>query len=419
MIEPVVTFYIADEASVQIPDNYIRSFKLYASIFSSIPGAEIILSDPEGKFLANLAIKPGNAITMLAAPGGSVEAPSILQMTPLRVVGAHNPGVFTSGEEPVALGSLGGEFRIELAHPWAIQSDWSNHAYRKKSSEIIRDLIATGDQNRGFAFPSVTISESDDKGNVTRYKIAESEARFIHQKILPYATIDNQAAYSFVDELGGFHFRSFVEMYSQAPKATILPPLSDSIATGLHDPNSKVPELYLYDGAWWLGRKFLEQLGKFKKVLYAEDTHPDVSRSFVAKLPYKSVIPGYTLMKKDFIDNIVSGTDATVFPFRSFEDVTRLNTNNNAVMNEYFEVSVSVDFAADVATVGSTVQLKLAGDNPTKEHWLNRKWLVIASEHSQHVDQLRYYSKYLLARPAIDRLPDSIDSAGLYNASMR
>jgi hypothetical protein len=195
--------------------------------------------------------------------------------------------------------------------------------------------------------------------------------------------------------------------------------MTDAVPWGLYDANNTTtPQLGIYDGAWWIGRKFLEQLGNFKKILYAENPHPTVGLSFVAKLPYQSVIEGYTLMKKDFIDSIATGTDASIFPFRTFEDIVRLNINNNGVMNEYFEVSVSVDFAADIATVGKTVTVKLAGADPTKGHWMNGKWLIIASEHSQHKDEMRYYSKYLLARPAIDNLPSGIDAASLYNASI-
>ena len=417
MKEPVVSIYLLDGKSAQIPDNYIKSFKIFASIFSSYPGAELVLDDSEGKFLSNLELKPGNQIQFLAAPGSS-ETPTdsdILSLSPFRIIKIHNPGVYETTNQKATLGSLGGDYKIGLAHPWAIQSDWSNHAYRKKSSEIVRDVIAAGDQNRGFTFSKVTIDESDDKGNVTRYKIAESEAKFIHQKVLPYTTIDNQAAYSFVDELGAFHFRSFAEMYKQAPKLIILPPIGDATSSGLYDPESTITQLFIYDGAWWIGRKFLEQLGNFKKILYVENPHPDVGLSYVARIPYSSSIPGFTLMKKDLIDNITVGTDAAIFPFRDFEDILRLNINNNAVMNEYFELSTTVDFAADLVTVGSTVQVKLAGtDSVESEHWMNGKWLVIASEHSQLENHMRYYSKYLLARPAIDKLPDTLDSASLY-----
>jgi len=420
MIEPVIGIYLVDEAGTQIPDNFIKSFKLYASIFSSFPGAEIILDDPEGKFLSSLAIKPGNQIAMIAGPGGTNTPAdsSILYMTPLRILGIHNPGVHTSENETTQLGSIGGDYRIQLAHPWALQTDWTNHAYREKSSDIVSKVIETGNTNRGFKFTNVTIDPTDDTGSVTRYKIAESEARFIHQKILPYSTADHQATYSFVDELGAFHFRSFVEMYRQPPNLIILPPLTDAVSLGLYDASNPMIQLGIYDGAWWVGRKFIDQLSNFKKLLYVENPHPSVGLSFVAKLPYQSAIEGYTLMKDEFIQGITTGTDAAIFPFRTFDDILRLNTNNNGVMNEYFELSTTVDFAADVATVGTTVLVKLSGVDPTKGHWMNGKWLVVASEHSQHEDQQRYYSKYLLARPAIDNLPSSIDASSLYNASL-
>ena len=414
MQEPILSFYIVDEDNFQIPDVSIKEFRLYSSIFSSFPGAELTIDDPEGKFLAAVAVKPGNLIMIPCAPGEvngvQTSTDAVISLGPFRVMGVNNPGSQKSENEQTQLGSLGGDYKIQMAHPWAMQSDYTNHAYKKKLSDLVKDM-ATNDA-RGFTFPTITVDPSDDAGTIIRYKIAESEAHFIHQKILPYATIDKQAAYSFVDELGNFHFRSFARMYAQDPKLVILPPYTDAAST-LYDPKSKLTQLYVYDGGWWIGRKFLDQLGNFKKKVYVENPHPDVNLTFVATTPYQSSIPGYTLMKKEFIDSIVGGTDGSIFPFRSFEDILGLNANNNSSMNEYFQVATTVDFAADLATVGTTVQLKLAGIDPEKDHWMNGKWLVVATEH--FLKEGRYFSKYLLSRPAIDKLPENIDSASMYN----
>ena len=420
MIEPVVSYFLNDESVWQIPDVSIKSFSLSASIFSSFPGSELVLNDPEGRFLAALGVKPGNLIGILAAPGGQGEiqptSPSTFAFCPMRVVGINNPGVFKSFSDQAQLGSLGGDFRLQLAHQWILQSDWSNHAYAGKNSSILNSLITQG--KRGFAFPSVSIDPSDDAGDIVRYKIAESEAQFIHRKILPYTTIQKQASYSFVDEVGGFHLHSFESMYNQPVSAIILPPFTDAASTSLYNPSARVPQLYTYDGGWWIGEKFMEQLGTFQKRVYVENTDPSVGLSFVAKLPYHSTIPGYTLMKNDFIQSVaLNGTDAAVYPFREFEDVLRLNINNNGIMNEFFQLSVTVDFVPDIVRVGSTVQVKLAGIDTTKDHWMNGTWLAIASEH--FLREGRYYSKYMLARPAISSLPSNIDAASLYNASLQ
>lgn len=416
MIEPVVSYFLNDENIWQIPDVSIKSFSLSASIASSFPGAELVLDDPEGKFLAALGIKPGNLIGILAAPGGQGDiqttSNAIFTFCAMRVVGINNPGVFKSFSDQAQLGSLGGDFRLQLAHQWLIQSDWSNHAYTGKSSEIINKIITQG--KRGFDFPKVSIDPTDDNGDMVRYKIAESEAQFIHRKILPYTTIQKQATYSFVDEVGGFHLHSFEGMYGQPVSAIILPPFTDAASTTLYDPSAKVPQLYVYDGAWWIGDKFLEQLSTLHKRVYIENTDPKVGLSFVAKLPYYSNIPGYTLIKKDFIDSIaLNGTEAVVYPFREFEDTLRLNANANASMNEFFQLSITVDFVPDIVQVGSTVQVNLAGIDDTKAHWMNGIWLVIASEH--FLREGRYYSKYMIARPAISNLPSNIDAASLYN----
>jgi hypothetical protein len=407
MKEPVVSAYLEGDPE-SIPDVSVKSIKVFASIFSSYPGAEIIIDDPEGRFLSALYTKPGANIT-IAAQSGGVETSSnspVLTFCPFRVIGISNKGVLLTDNEMVQLGSLGGDYVIHLSHPWAMQSDWSNHAYRAKASEIVRKVVSGS--NRGFAFTKITIDPTDDAGNITRYKIGESEARFIHMKILPYATIDKQASYSFVDELGGFHLRSFLRMYNQEPKIAILPPRSDAVAT-LWDEKSTIEQMPLYDGAWWIGRKFLEQIGNFKKVIYVEDSLSQIS--FVANLPYQPAIPGYTLMKKEYVDN-VKVTDVSIYPYRNFEDAVRLNVNNNGVMNEFFQVSVTVDFAPDLAVVGQTALLRIAGYETTKDHWMNGRWLVAGAEHFQKDG--RYYSKYLLSRPALNSLPADVNPETLY-----
>ena len=419
MIEPVVSFFVNDENIWQIPDVSIKTFSLSSSIFSSYPGAELVIDDPEGKFLASLAIKPGNLIGILSAPGAQGEIQPVSTTTfsfcPLRVVGINNPGVFKSHSEQAQLGSIGGDFRLQLAHQWILESDWSNHAYTGSNSSIISNMLSQG--KRGFAFSNISIDNSDDKGDIVRYKIAESEAQFIHRKLLPYTTIQSQATYSFVDETGGFHLHSFEGMYKKPASAIILPPRTDSISTKLYNSTAAIPQLFIYDGAWWIGDKFVGQLGVFQKRVYVENTNPKVGLSFVAKLPYFSSIPGYTLMKKNFIEGLAdNGTSASVFPFREFEDVLRLNANNNGAMNEFFKLSITVDFSPDVITAGSTVQVNLAGMDGTLPHWMNGIWLAITTEH--FLSEGRYYSKYMLARPAIKTLPSDIDAASLYYNSV-
>ena len=202
-------------------------------------------------------------------------------------------------------------------------------------------------------------------------------------------------------------------MYNQPASAIILPPLTDAASSSLYNSTTKTPQLCIYDGGWWIADKFIEQLGNFQKRIYAENANPAVRLSFVAQLPYKSSIPGYTLIKKDFIDSVaLNGTDAAIYPFREFEDVLRLNINNNSAMNEFFQLSITVDFSPDIVHAGSTVEVKLAGTDASKGHWMNGIWLVTASEH--FLREGRYYSKYMIARPAIGSLPSSVDAASLY-----
>ena len=146
-----------------------------------------------------------------------------------------------------------------------------------------------------------------------------------------------------------------------------------------------------------------------KKKIYLEDSNNQLN--FVAKLPYAPSIPGYILVKKEFVDNI-DATDSAVYPFRNFEDAVRLNVNNNAIMNEFFRMSVVVNFSPDLAIVGQTLQVNLAGYETTELHWMSGKWLVTGTEH--YVKDSRYYTKYFLCRPALNNLPTSINPESLY-----
>lgn len=401
-----------------IPFASVKSFSITASINSSFPKGELVLNDSEGRFLSTLSIKPGNLISFAfvdedAEKSTSAKSLSLFQVTMrvLNVLGGRESKGMMSTEEATTqqakVGSLGGDVIVTLTDPWMTHTDYTNHAYKQKSSDIIRAVVANTKRNP--VFKKISIDETDDSGLTVRYKIAQSEASFIHNKILPYATIERAATYCFVNEFGEFHLHNFKTMYSQDSKLRIIPPHEDTVTNDFRINSPKVQQKSLVDGAYNVGEEFLDQLATFKKIVYVEDS--SIHTNYIATIPYSSAIPGYTLMRKDYINN-VKATSATIYPFRLFEDVVRLEANNSGIMNEFFAVSVVVDLVIDVATVGATVDLVLAGQTVNDAHWMSGKWLIMNTDHFQKGG--KYYSRLLLARPAVSDLPSDLGSGYLY-----
>jgi hypothetical protein len=423
MLASTVDIYTEKQVdSAQLPAANIRKFKIFASIFSQYPTGELILADPDGRILSNFAIRPGTILRIVAtdmsaamAPGATPAAATPeVPFTRMIIVGVENrdreddPGI--EPLEGAKTGPLGGNITVHLAHPWAVLNDNSNHAYQKRVSEIIKGIATSA--VRGFSFDGANIRTTDDSGAIVRYKLQETESEFILNKLLPYATINSHASYAFVDERNVLNLQSFLTMYNQDPKLVIIPPMQDAqTQSSLMLDFVKTPGLRhsFVEGAWFLGRSFQEQMPMLKRKIYIENIADHVT--FVANTYYHSVVPGYTLIRKDFVASIDT-SEAVVFQHRNFEDALRLNSNILGVMNEFFEVSVTIPLAIDVAQVGKTAILFLMNSDPSQPHWANGKWVIVAAEHFEK-DGV-YFSKLLLAKPSIPGLPTAIEDPEKY-----
>ena len=383
-----VSFYVTDE-KFEIPFTTVSSFTLYSSIHSSYPFGEIVLDDPEGKYLTYLGIKPGNIINIVATPIFEIDDPLVISkskevyVTPMRVVSLKNPDV---NETDGKISSLGGKVTLNIAHPWAIFSDYSNRSFSKKCSQIIREVIQQGNNKRGFKFEALSIDDSDDTGAVVRYKLGESEAKFIHSKVLPYTTINKMPAYSFIDEIGVFHLHNFKKMYDQTPLMLLIPPIREGFGGLLTDADASKSIHQLLNGSWDIGSEFKNQFGNFKKTVYVESSSDRVT--FLAQMPYYPSIPGYVLVQNSLIEDVSAASGSitsNILPFRDFEDAIRLDVNSNSIMDEFFQIKVTTTLAIDVVQVGSPIELRLMGEpyatDSKKTHWANGKWLVTRAKH--------------------------------------
>jgi len=402
----------------EIPSSVVREFVIKSSIHTSYPTGHFILEDPDGRILSELMIRPGSIIQVNQIFLDR-EEDNVFPFSPMVIVNVQNIDneddlqlVLQDQEIDARTGALGGYVRIELVHPWGLFTSWRNQAYTNKTiSDIVTDIM--NDTSRGFEFSNIDIGETDDdtKGP-NRYKLQESEASFIARKLLPYASIDTAAAYSFVNEKNEFFFQSFIYLYNQDDVVSFLP-LHQELTQGGED----VPDISglkniarIREGHWSVGNYFREQLGAIKKFMYVDDSEGHLSYRLLSE--YRSPTPGRTLLKENFVQSAIA-LASEIHPFRPFEDGVRLARNRDGIMNQFFEIGVETDDCMfEVASVGYPAQLRLVQADVEKPHWANGKWLITQFEHG--LKEGRDYSKARLSRPVIDSLPDSLRAEEFY-----
>jgi hypothetical protein len=404
-------YHLADTKD-QIPPSSVVEFKICTSIHTSYPVGELLLADPEGRVLSELMIRPGTILQIVAISNDSETLGSPYALTPMVIVGVENAEnendlklTMLDSKMTPRTGALGGHVRIHLAHPWGVFTDWRNKAFTKKSiSKIVTSIVE--EDSRGFKFERVSIGATDDTTNgPNRYKLQESESSFIARKLLPYATIDGSAVYSFVNEKHEFFFQNFKFMYDQDPAISLIPASQEVMSEGSQiDLKELVDIHHISEGRWFIGNQFKDQLGVLRKFMYVDDSEARVA--YRALTQYKSAIPGYTLLKQGFVTSSIA-LASEAYQFRHPTDSMRLAINRDGIMNEFFEISITTTACFDIAAVGYPAELRLVEARPNQKHWADGKWLVTQSEHG--VSSGQTYSKLRLSRPAITNLPNDLN----------
>jgi len=387
---------LVDEGNTALPPEYIESFKFSTSVFSAYPRAEIIYNDKEGRMMALLLIKPGNFIQFVFQ---DIDTQKVYEMTPLIVSGVESLDK-DEGTGGGKTSSLGGQMKIHLIHPWEVYTDWSNQGFDQSISDIVIDLAQRSKQ--GWSFSKIAVDGTDDSQGTIRYKLQESESEFIVNKLLPYATVDSQAAYAFVNEKNEFHLHNFKALYGKESRAVLVPrpeDLSQSPATAkaLAAFSGKKAPHFINDGHWALGPDFKDQIRALSVSIMVEESKANVT--FKGDLAYVTPIPGYTLIKKDYITSLVA-TSAVGIPHRLLEDAVRLVINHVGILNTFLTVTVTTTLILDVAMVGETIDLLLASTPEEPHHWMNGKWVIGQAEHFAAESQ--YFTQMLLMKPVID-----------------
>jgi hypothetical protein len=419
-MKSVKFFFTLPEEGVTIPSTAVSKFQLDSSIEESYPRGFLQVDDPQGTILEKMYLKPGTKLLVSAqesAVQGEEEAKvknfGVYVITGLRT----DPAARFEDATIQSPSSLGSEIIVEFAHPWALFSDYASHAYKGKIGDIVDRIISSS--KRGFTFAGIFIaSETDDDGSITRYKINESEQSFIHNKLLPYATIDKQPVYSFVNEKGEFYLTNFKRMYDLEPLAILLPPVQEVVGTLYDEVQDKQKAIFHYFDTWWqLGEDFEKQMRVIKRWVQLENSADKIT--FRGLMPYIPPIKnGSILLRKSTIAN-VEGTDAANIPHRDFLDGLKWMVNDSRKMDSYFTATVVAPFNADLASVGYTVDWRIpSAEDPTTKHWLSGKWLVVSSRQVMN-DKSNYFSILTLAKPAItddaENFPDTLNPQDLYN----
>jgi len=402
---------LVDEGNAKLPAEFIETFKVSTSIYTSYPIAEMIINDNEGRMNAMLTIKPGNFIQFNFQ---DVDSGANYQLTPFVVSGieqvGHSEGLPNSGK----MASLGGMVKIHMCHPWEIYTDWSDQAFDTNISSIVSDLA--NQAKKGWSFSSVKVDKTDDSQGTIRYKLQESETEFILNKLLPYATIDHQAVYTFVNEKNEFHLHDFASMFSAVSTAVILPrpeelSQSPSVATALKGELGSLPPHFITDGTWYLGRDFKNMIRAIQPNLLMEE--PKAGIAFGGNFSYQTPIPGYTLLKNTYVTSLTN-TSSYAIPHRVLDDGLRLLINQVGILNSFLEIKIVTTLIFDIALVGGVINLLLASTPEVATHWMNGKWLISGADH--FLSQGQYFTQLTLIKPVIET-PTTDQQAALYKSS--
>jgi len=395
----------------------VYNFRIETDIYSNLPKGSFILRDQGGIHLAKFNIKIGATVTILIIEGDNEASSSSnnnsLQSTISAAVPSilgdigkkddkmitYTPFVITDLFEDVKnTEALDGELYINFAHPWSIYTDFTNHAYPgMQVSELIRKVVEESQRGFNMAVDVKNYEDSSDSGSQPRYKICESDYEFITNKLLPYAQINDAAAYFFIDDIGVSYLQSFKTMFDKEPVANL-------VLTGEpEEEHEQLPTIVINSCSIDIAKEptqSLSILSKVKTKIYIEDLF---ARKFISgnKLP----VTACDLNKGSFfpIDfmlmHMINATSSHNFINRSFEDQFALSSTWQRDLDGMFKLNIYCSFAGCDVNVGDTINF-ISGpmvypnnensQNPIEhDRWLNGKWLVSRIIHNKdtNVDQ--------------------------------
>lgn len=394
--------------------SYIIDFNLSADETTLLPTCNIRLHDIGGAHFSSFKD---------ICIGSYVEV-NIFEdsVTPARIIKYPKFVIVAINSDITEMSS--GEDTLELicSHPWALSKDYSSHAYAgMKNSNIIKNILSNS-SNRPFKFlmKDAYWEDSDEDGNIPRYKCLESDMDFITTKLLPYTTIKSSPALFWIDELSIPHLQSFKNLFTADTNTVFIPGYNfDVINTDQYKNYTKIfgadsCTVSISDDN---PEPFLNELKA--KISYEE---PKYTLTFSGTLPVKISIGNDTSTKNSKLNQgklpldlftIINtkASDSKVYLNRNLDDEIALSINAQKILYNMFSINIDTYFCGDAVRTGENMSIYIPKLSTGKIHWLNGVWHIRSVKHYLTDEGMR--SKLTLIRPSFTFNKDntSIDNA--------
>lgn len=370
--------FIADEDNI-LPKCVIRLTDMGSKIFKSFWGLEVGSK-------VEITITEGSA-TMARIAGNNPDSFSV-NLVDLSVAAVYSNEVSVYEDNSV--------LEVLCVHPWNIFQDLSFHAYAGKSnSEIIKGLVQNT-STRGFGFKDIDSNiflDTDEDGNIPRYKCGEGDLDFIINKVLPYTTINNTPPCFFIDDKNNVHLESFQSMFAKDPKLILVGGTAEDVT----DEHREKAETY---GGLALASNLIVKVGdanpeKLTRIIKREVSFDDPSSltSFTGRLPTKIAVGKWK--KGQVQDGHVpislekvltsDATDKVYYRNHNFKDLKAISLNEQKPFNSFFKIEINTTFCGHQISIGDNVELSCPNTEDNLVPWVNGKWHVKSIKYKWNV----------------------------------
>jgi hypothetical protein len=358
--------------------TFIRDFEFVSSISGQLPLGYFDYYDQDGSFLNKYEnLSTGTPITFNTVTDSDdkkLKKFNFKNYVILNIESLNGQG--SAGQ----FDRIKGNIRVWFGHKWYLYKDTKNHAYAPmKNSKLVEKILK--DDTRGISFKINKIDESDDDGNVSRYKTCETDIDFLNNKIIPFCSHKKQPMYLFCNISNEFTFSSFQKLYEQKPKVFYTPAVItedqgyDTVAANNEQKSLECNEssTFIFASIEMGGKKFLDES---RTKLYLENAGEG---SFVSGIKNPSNTTGkttgshfYNILPINKHYSLTSGGSSVfIVRNRTLQDAMSLAYSRTRALDNCFRLVISGYFDAKQFNVGETVNIYFNLGN-----WMNGKWLI-------------------------------------------
>lgn len=376
-----------------LPNDCFRSFDYVCDEDSILPKCLMRFTDQGNSlFKSYWGLETGSKVEVVVSEGSA---------TPERIaetdtssysveLGNLTVGAVYSNETNTAVGA-DGYLEVKCVHPWEVFQDLTAHAYAGKSnSEIIKGLIENS-STRGFKFNDIDsniFNDTDENGDIPRYKCGEGDLDFIVNKLLPYTTINNLPPCFFIDDKNNVHLETFQSMFVKDAKLLIVGGNDEDVTEEQKLKASMMNGLAI--GSELVVKVGNEAVDEYTKIIKREVSFDDPSSlsAFTGKLLPKIAIGKFSMGSNQSGYIPVSAakvllsdaTDKVYYRNHNFKDLKAIALNDQKPFNSFFKIEINTTFCGHLISVGDNVELDIPAESGEK-NWLNGKW---------HIKAIRY-----------------------------